>query len=69
VETLANDLRAEFPGRNGFVARNLWNIKEFYCPFSSIEKLQPLVAEISWSKNLLIMSRCKDELEREFYCT
>jgi predicted nuclease of restriction endonuclease-like (RecB) superfamily len=30
-------------------------------------KLQPLVAEISWAKNLLIMARCKDELEREFY--
>lgn len=27
-------------------------------------KLQPLVAEISWTKNLLIMARCKDEQER-----
>jgi hypothetical protein len=26
-----------------------------------------LVAEISWAKNLLIMARCKDDLEREFY--
>ena len=30
-------------------------------------KLQPLVREISWSKNLVIMARCKDDLEREFY--
>jgi len=26
-----------------------------------------LVGEISWAKHLVIMSRCKDDLEREFY--
>jgi len=26
-----------------------------------------LVREISWSKNLIILARCKDDLEREFY--
>lgn len=67
VETLAKDLQEEFPGRNGFSARNLWNMRDFYCTYSAIEKLQPLVAEISWSKNLLVMRHCKDELEREFY--
>lgn len=67
VETLARDLQAEFPGRNGFSARNLWNMRDFYREFSSRPKLQPLVAEISWSKNLVIMARCKDDLEREFY--
>jgi predicted nuclease of restriction endonuclease-like (RecB) superfamily len=29
--------------------------------------LPPLVAEISWSKNVVIMQKCKDALEREFY--
>ncbi len=67
VETLAKDLQAEFPGRNGFSARNLWNMLEFYRVYATKPKLQPLVAEISWSKNLLIMARCKDDLEREFY--
>lgn len=67
VETLAQDLQAEFPGRNGFSARNLWNMREFYCTYADRLKLQPLVAEISWTKNLLIMGQCKDDLEREFY--
>jgi predicted nuclease of restriction endonuclease-like (RecB) superfamily len=67
VETLARDLQAEFPGRNGFSARNLWNMKEFYITYSNKPKLQPLVAEISWAKNLVIMAQCKDDLEREFY--
>jgi predicted nuclease of restriction endonuclease-like (RecB) superfamily len=30
-------------------------------------KLQPLVREVSWAKNLVIFGRCKDDLEREFY--
>lgn len=30
-------------------------------------KLQPLVAEISWTKHLIIIDRCHDGLEREFY--
>jgi predicted nuclease of restriction endonuclease-like (RecB) superfamily len=67
VETLARDLQAEFPGRNGFSARNLWNMRDFYREYSSRPKLQPLVAEISWAKNLVIMARCKDDLAREFY--
>jgi len=67
VQTLAKDLQNEFPGRNGFSSRNLWCMRELYCTYSENEKLQPLVAEISWSKNLLVMSRSKDELEREFY--
>ncbi|WP_367026871.1 PDDEXK nuclease domain-containing protein [Methylococcus sp. ANG] len=67
VESLAHDLQAAFPGRNGFSARNLWNMLDFYRAYADKPKLQPLVAEISWAKNLLIMARCKDDLEREFY--
>jgi len=31
------------------------------------EKLQPLVGEISWCKNLIFMAGGKDNLKREFY--
>jgi predicted nuclease of restriction endonuclease-like (RecB) superfamily len=67
VETLARDLQAEFPGRNGFSAQNLWLMRQFYLEYSQSPKLQPLVREISWAKNLVILARCKDLLEREFY--
>src|SRR3989338_7357541 len=30
-------------------------------------KLQPLVAEIGWTHNIIIMEKCEDMLEREFY--
>jgi predicted nuclease of restriction endonuclease-like (RecB) superfamily len=67
VETLARDLQAEFPGRNGFSAQNLWLMRQFYRDYSQHPKLQPLVREISWAKNLVILARCKDPLQREFY--
>lgn len=49
VENLARDLQEEFPGRNGFSARNLWNMLDFFRAYSEQTKLQPLVAEISWA--------------------
>lgn len=67
VATLACDLQTEFPGRNGFSAQNLWLMRQFYCEYNEKPNLQPLVREISWAKNLVILGRCKDDLEREFY--
>ena len=67
VENLAKDLRAEFPGVGGFSAANLWRIKQFYEAYAKNEKLAPLVREISWTKNLVILERCKDSAERQFY--
>ncbi|MDB0527506.1 PDDEXK nuclease domain-containing protein [Ralstonia solanacearum] len=67
VEQLSNDLRAAFPGVGGFSVQNLWYMRQFYQEYSAAPKLQPLVGEIGWAHNLLIMSRCKDAHEREFY--
>lgn len=67
VTQLASDLQAEFPGTRGFSASNLWRTKGFFETYRDLAKLAPLVREISWSHNLLILERCKDQLEREFY--
>jgi len=67
VETLANDLRHEFPGVQGYSAQNLWYMRQMYMEYKDKPKLQPLVGEISWSHNVVIMSKCKDDHEREFY--
>ena len=67
VENLAKDLRAEFPGVSGFSAANLWRIKQFYEAYAEDEKLAPLVREISWTKNLVILEQCKNPAERQFY--
>jgi len=67
VEQLAADLRTEFPGVGGFSSSNLWRMKAFSEAYTGLEKLAPLVREIGWSHNLVILQRCKDPLEREFY--
>ncbi len=67
VENLAADLQLEFPGLMGFSAQNLWYMRQFYLEYRGQERLQPLVGEISWAKHLVVMAKCKDPLEREFY--
>lgn len=67
VENLARDLQAEFPGRNGFSPQNIWLMRQFYLEYRDKPILAPLVREISWAKNRVILGRCKDDLAREFY--
>lgn len=67
VETLSNDLQKEFSGIRGFGTTNLWAMAQFYSEYQSNEILQPLVGEISWTKHLVIMTKCKDIQERQFY--
>ncbi|PIX06782.1 MAG: DUF1016 domain-containing protein, partial [Flavobacteriales bacterium CG_4_8_14_3_um_filter_35_10] len=68
VELLAAELQKEFVGINGFSARNLWRMKTLYEQYSKSELiLPPLVAEIPWTHNILILEKCKDEHERFYY--
>ena len=67
VEHLAADLQVAFPGVSGFSARNIWYMRDLYLCYRDSQKLQPLVAEIGWTHNLIILTKCRDDLEREFY--
>ena len=67
VENLAQDLQKEFPDIQGFSTRNLWRMRTFYLEYKDSSKLPPLVAEIGWSHNIIVMEKCKNDLEREFY--
>lgn len=67
AEKLAFDLCQEFPGISGFSRRNIFYMREFFLAYKDLPKVQPLVAQIGWTHNLIILQRCKDLLEREFY--
>ena len=67
VQRLAADLRSEFPGVSGFSAQNLWRMRQFYETYAGSEKLSPLVREIGWTHNVIVLMNCKDCLQREFY--
>lgn len=67
VENLSRDIQKEFPGIKGFGVRNMWDIARFYAEYQFDEILQPLVAEISWSKHVVILTKCKETRQRQFY--
>lgn len=67
VETMARDLQKEFPGMQGYSKDNLWRMRKFYLQYKDSAKLAPLVQEIGWAHNVVIMEMCGDPLEREFY--
>ena len=67
VENLALDLQKEFPGVRGYSSDNLWRMRKFYLRYNEDEKLAPMVQEIGWTHNIVIMERCKENQEQEFY--
>ena len=67
VENLSQDLQKEYSGLKGFSVGNLWRMRNFYLQYYQNQKLAPMVREISWTKNIIIMEKCKDDLEKEFY--
>jgi predicted nuclease of restriction endonuclease-like (RecB) superfamily len=67
VEKLSQFIQEKEPEIKGFSAQNIWRMKQFYETYCDNKKLSPLVREISWTNNLLILSKTKDETEKEFY--
>ena len=67
VEQLAKELEKEFPGTRGFSSQNLWRMRSFFLAYRGHEILSPLVREIGWTHNIVIIGMCKDLQEREFY--
>lgn len=67
VARLAGDLQKEFPGERGYSKDNLWRMRKFYLAYRDHPKLAPLVQEIGWTHNVVILESRKDGLEREFY--
>ncbi len=67
VQEFADFLKQTYPSASGFSSQNIWRMKQFYETYRQNEKLSPLVREITWSNNLLIMSGCKTDEAKEFY--
>lgn len=67
VRELAEYLRSNEPNIKGFSDKNLWRMKQFYQTYKEFPKLSALLREISWTNNLIILSRAKSIEEQEFY--
>lgn len=67
IQALSSYIRESQPGIRGFSASNLWRMRQFHETYSENQILSPLVRELTWSHNLLILGQAKQEEEREFY--
>jgi len=67
VQQLAEHVLRKRGTSKGFSAQNLWRMRQVFDAYSGSRKLSPLVREISWSNNLLILSHCKTEQAKQFY--
>lgn len=66
VSELSKFIQETEPNITGFSPQNLWRMKQLYETYCQNEILSPLVREISWTNNLIILS-CPSEQERAFY--
>lgn len=69
VKQLADYISKTAPDLKGFSDKNLWRMKQFYETYVNEPKLSPLVREISWTNNLVLLSRTKTSEEKHFYLT
>jgi len=67
VKNLSDFLHKVEPDTKGFSSQNLWRMKQFYEAYHKNPKLSPLAREISWTNNMVILSKTKTDEEREFY--
>lgn len=67
IERLADYIKQKQPEIKGFSVQNLWRMRQFYETYKDNEILSALLREISWTNNLLIMSKTKTDDERKFY--
>jgi predicted nuclease of restriction endonuclease-like (RecB) superfamily len=67
IANLSKDLQIEFAGISGFGVRDLAYMRKLYETYSDQKSLHTLVANISWSNNKVILDKCKNPLEAEFY--
>jgi predicted nuclease of restriction endonuclease-like (RecB) superfamily len=67
VGALARFIADRYPGVTGFTRANLFRMRQLYDAYRDDAIVAPLVRQLPWSHNLLILGRCKRPEEREFY--
>lgn len=67
VQQLADHIAQTQPGLRGFTKRNLFRMRQFYETYKDDAIVSPLVSQLPWTHNLIILSQSKRPEEREFY--
>ena len=67
VDALAKHLATTQPNLKGFTRANLFRMRQFYETYQDDKIVAPLVRQLPWTHNLIILSQSKRPEEREFY--
>ena len=68
ITTKAADfMKNNYPSIKGFTKRNIERMIQFYKTYKDDKIATPLVTQLSWTNNLLILSGSKSKEERHFY--
>lgn len=67
VDRLVDFMKREYPTMKGFNKRGIYRMKQFYETYKDYPIVSPLVTQISWTNNLLILSGTNSIEEKEFY--
>lgn len=67
IPMLAKDLKEAFPGMKWFSERNIKYMRRFAREYPSFEIGQQVVAQITWSHNILLLQKVKDPEQRLRY--
>lgn len=60
-------MKNNYPNIKGFTKRNIERMIQFYSIYKDDEIASPLVTQLSWTNNLLILSGTNSKEERHFY--
>jgi len=67
VEKLAEFMKENYPNMKGFDRSGIYRMKQFYETYKDNLIVAPLVRQLSWSNNILILGATKSMEEKEFY--
>jgi len=64
IDNLSSDIKVTFPGLGGFSSRNIKRMVRFYKEY---EKVPPVVSQIPWTHNSILIEKIKDINLRYWY--
>ena len=67
VDKLVEFMKREYPTMRGFNRSGIYRMKQFYETYKDNKIVAPLVKQISWTHNVMILGATNSIEEKEFY--
>ena len=67
VDKLVEFMKREYPTMRGFNRAGIYRMKQFYETYKDNEIVAPMVRQISWTHNVMILGATNSIEEKEFY--